>query len=269
MDYSKFTNSFYKKANINLFLYKEDRMKRRIDSFIKQTLGVLDYQKFFNEISSDNELYLSFLDHLTINVTEFFRNKAEWDNLKTKVIPDLLKTNSKLTIWSAGCSTGEEPYSLSMLIDTHFPRVDYSILATDLDRNVLARCKTGVYSSIQVKGLEETYFKKYFSKVDPLKKSDVNQQSGVDMFVINKSLINKINFKQHNLLEDPFPKKVDLILCRNVVIYFTEEAKEKLYERFSDALRPGGVLLIGNTEHIVNYRELGLVKSSTWCFIKQ
>ena len=226
---------------------------------------------FINKLDRDKDLLDRFKDRITINVTEFYRNPNMWDNLRSNVIPYLLKTtkNKKLTIWSAGCSTGEEPYSLAMLLDDEYPNTDWKILATDLDEFVLKKSKAGRYSSYQVNTLDEKKKKKYLKEVPS---SQISSSEGFlsseTVFEISPELKKKIEFKQHNLLEDKFPTDIDLILCRNVVIYFTEETKSELYQRFSNSLWHEGVLIIGNTEHIVDYRSKGFEKMADWTFNK-
>ena len=269
--YEDLIDFFYKKANINLSLYKENQMKRRIETFINQEIGKVDYAQFIDKLNKDEDLLFRFKDRITINVTEFFRNPAVWENLKTKVIPEIIKSSDKkkLTIWSAGCSSGEEPYSLAMLMEENFPKVDWRILATDLDVTVLEKCKIGQYGSYQVSTLNDKLKEKYFKEISA---SDIKNQDGFitgeSVFEIDKKLRNRIEFKRQNLLEDIFPKNVDLILCRNVVIYFTEETKSVLYQRFADALRDQGILVIGNTEHIVDYKSKGFTKIADWTFEK-
>lgn len=267
--YEDLISFFYKKTKINLALYKEGQMRRRIETFIAQEIREVNYKEFIDKLDKDKDLLDRFKDRITINVTEFYRNPNMWDNLKTNIIPYLLKTGNKrkITIWSAGCSTGEEPYSLAMLLDDDFPNVDWKIVATDLDALVLKKCQAGRYGLYQVSTLDEDKKKKYFEEVPT---SKINSSEGFlsteKVFEISSNLKKRIEFKQHNLLEDSFPKDVDLILCRNVVIYFTEETKNELYQRFSKSLRQDGVLVIGNTEHIVDYGSKGFEKMADWTF---
>lgn len=270
-NYEDLVSFFYKKTKINLALYKENQMKRRIETFIAQEIGDVDYKSFIERLDKDVDLLNRFKDRITINVTEFYRNPNMWDNLRANVIPYLLKTSKKkkLNIWSAGCSTGEEPYSLAMLLEDEFSHVEWKILATDLDELVLKKCKSGRYSLYQVDTLDEKKKKKYFKEVPS---SQISHSEGFlsseKVFEISPELRKNIEFKQHNLLEDKFPSDVDLILCRNVVIYFTEDTKSELYQRFSNSLRQDGILVIGNTEHIVDYRNKGFEKMADWTFKK-
>lgn len=269
--YKDLIEVFYKKTKIDLSLYKEGQMKRRIDTFIQQEIGSVDYGKFVDKLSKDNDLLDRFKERITINVTEFFRNPSVWDTIEKDVIPKLLATskNNKLTIFSAGCSSGEEPYSLAMLLSEKFPQIKWNIIAGDLDATVLEKCRTGQYGLSQIKELDEAFRSKYFTEV-----KGVNIKNP-DWFMLNEpvyqidpKLKRNIEFKQINLLEDKFPKNYDLILCRNVVIYFTEETKAELYIKFNQALRQDGILVIGSTEQIINYKEKGYEKFADWTFIK-
>lgn len=269
--YEDLISFFYKKTKINLSLYKEGQMKRRIETFISQTIGEVNYKDFIDKLDKDKDLLDKFKERITINVTEFYRNPNMWNNLKTNVIPYLLKSsqNKKITIWSAGCSTGEEPYSLAMLLDDEYPDIEWKILATDLDEVVLNKCKIGRYGLYQVDVLDDKKKSKYLKEVQS---SEISNKEGFlfneKVFEISPKLKSKIEFKQHNLLEDKFPTNVDLILCRNVVIYFTEETKSELYQKFNKSLRQDGVLIIGNTEHIVDYKSKGFEKMADWTFNK-
>src|SRR5690606_29064959 len=147
--------------------------------------------------------------------------------------------------WSAGCSTGEEPYSLAMMVKENRWNLSEKIFATDIDREVLAKAAKGAYAERALEGVSVNSKNKYFNKID-------------DGYEIKDEIKNMVNFQQHNLLRDAFPRDFDLILCRNVVIYFTEETKDKLYRNFTNSLRKNGVLFIGSTEQIFQAKELGL-----------
>jgi chemotaxis protein methyltransferase CheR len=182
---------------------------------------------------------------LTINVSEFFRNADKFGLLETDIIPYLLKTNESLNIWSAGCSIGAEPYSLSIIMKELTPSKRHRILATDLDIEIIGKAKKGIYTADEIRAMRPDRKTKYFTKTPDGK------------FAIKPEIKTCVDFKRHNLLKDPFEKNFDLILCRNVVIYFTEEAKDVLYRNFFKALRPGGILFVGGTESILNSRQMG------------
>ncbi|WP_339231114.1 protein-glutamate O-methyltransferase CheR [Oceanobacillus sp. FSL K6-2867] len=237
-DYIEFIQKVKTRLGIDLQLYKETQMKRRITT-LRDKRGFSSYVSYFEAFNKDKDMLNEFTDRLTINVSEFYRNAKRWEVLKDTILPLLLKDRNRLSIWSAACSTGEEPYSLAILMKEHFPTVPVQILATDIDNNVLAKAKQGIYMEQALKELPANYKKKYFEMTGSLYK-------------INDSLKQMLTFKRHNLLADRYPANIDLIVCRNVLIYFTDSAKENIYKNFSNALKTNGVLFVGSTEQIFN-----------------
>ena len=242
-DWDIFKEKLFAKSNINLNDYKPAQMQRRITNLMARH-GKSTYMDFFRLLETDAKLYKEFVDYLTINVTEFFRTPEKFVELENKVLPDLLARSSRLNIWSAGCSIGAEPYSLAMILMEKTPSVKHRILATDLDVEMLTKAKNGVYSANELKNIPPARLSKYFRET----------AAG---YVLHESVKTQVEFQRHNLLLDRFDTGFDLILCRNVVIYFTEEAKDALYRRFFAALKPGGVLFVGGTEAILNFRDIG------------
>ena len=243
-DWAVFKKKLKAKTDIDLDLYKEPQMKRRIGNLVRRA-NMDSYAGYFDRVCADKDEFASFIEYLTINVSEFFRTPEKFGKLETDVIPDLLTRSSRLNIWSAGCSIGAEAYSLAIIMKEMTPGVRHRILATDLDTEIIAKAKRGVYSENEIKSLAPERLAKYFDKQDG------------DKYAIKNEIKSVIEFKHHNLLKDPFETGFDLILCRNVVIYFTEEAKDQLYANFFKALKPGGILFVGATEAILNFRKLG------------
>ncbi len=243
-DWSEFKRKLKAKTEIDLDLYKAPQMQRRIGN-LAQRNGYTSYAAYFDHVSQDKDDFAAFIEYLTINVSEFFRTPDKFSKLETDVIPDLLTRSPKLNIWSAGCSIGAEPYSLAMIMKEMTPGRQHRILATDLDVEILAKARKGVYTDNELKAIAADRKARYF---------DV-QADG--KFAVKQDIKSCIEFKRHNLLKDSFEAGFDLILCRNVVIYFTEEAKDQLYAGFFRALKPGGVLFVGATEAILNFRKLG------------
>lgn len=242
-EWELFKQKFNAKSNINLNDYKPAQMQRRIGNFMTRN-GASNYTEFLNMLNTNPKLYKEFIDYLTINVTEFFRTPEKFAELETKVLPELLAKSPKLNIWSAGCSIGAEPYSLAMILKDMTPGTKHRILATDLDREMLDKARKGVYTSAEYKNISSARQTKYF------------KQEG-QTYAVSSEIKAMVEFRQHNLLLDKFETGFDLILCRNVVIYFTEEAKDGLYRRFLASLKPGGVLFVGGTEAILNFRDIG------------
>lgn len=243
--YEEFKDDVYTLTNINLDLYKERQMKRRIDSLITKKIKVLDYKEFFDCMKSDDEFLHEFVSYLTINVSEFYRNSNQWILFEDTVLPYLIDTfGTRLRIWSAACSTGDEPYTIAMIIAKHMPLKDVKIFASDIDDNVLAFAKQGVYSERSLAGLPKELLEANFKKEG-------------NNYIINDSIKKCVSFKKHNLLENVYPKDIDMIVCRNVVIYFTDDAKNMVYEKFHNSLKKNGILFIGSTEQIIKSKELG------------
>lgn len=249
-----FVQKFVILSKIDLTAYKRPQMERRINSFMRNQ-GASDYKIFLDIISKDKDVYRKFVEHITINVSEFFRNPNHWCILENEIIPPLLKERNSLKIWSAGCSSGEEPYSLAILCkEKNYPLAG-KILATDIDKEVLEKATIGLYSQKALEGLPAGLLKKYF------------QEQG-KFYRISDELKKMIEFKQQDLLRDSFARDFDLILCRNVVIYFTEETKQNLYRKFANAMRTKSILFIGSTEQIFQARELGLKSVATFFYQK-
>ena len=243
-DWDIFKQKLNAKTGIDLHLYKEAQMRRRIGNLVTRS-DFQSYTGYFDDVVKDKEKFAEFIEYLTINVSEFFRNPDKFDIVEKEIIPYLLKSSPKLNIWSAGCSIGAEPYTLSIILKELTPNVKHRILASDLDIEILAKAKKGVYNENEIKAMRPDRKQKYFTKTADGK------------FAINPEIKSVIEFKRHNLLKDKFETGFDLILCRNVVIYFTEDAKDVLYTNFFNSLKPGGILFVGATEAILNYRKMG------------
>lgn len=260
-DYQKFKEHIRRKTGIDLNLYRQQQMHRRLWSLVERA-GKKSFLDYYALLESDPQEYAHFLDRLTINVSELFRNPDKWEELRTKVLPKLLSLGHPLRVWSAGCSYGAEPYSLAILLDQLAPNRPHTILATDLDRTILNKARQGRFSRADCKHLDEGTLQRYFEGAHNL-----SVPADMDMcYTISPRIRQRVTFRAHNLLADPFEKDFDLICCRNVVIYFTEEAKDRLYRQFYQALRPGGYLFVGGSERIFNYRELGFETPSPFFY---
>lgn len=219
-------------------------MKRRIDSLITKN-HYTTYKQYVEALKKDKVLFDEFVNYLTINVSEFYRNPEQWVLLEKQILPELLKKSPTLKIWSAACSTGDEPYSLVMLLSKFMPLSKIKIIATDIDKQVLDKARLGLYNVKSLKGLPDEFLKKYFTKV-----SETSYQ-------ISDEIKRCVELKEHNLLKDPYPDRCDLIVCRNVLIYFTEEAKDGIYKKFHASLKPGCFLFVGSTEQIIQPEKMG------------
>ncbi len=257
MDYEGFKKEIYELTKIDLNSYKERQMKRRIDSLIAKH-KFDGYASYVRAIKSDKELFEDFVNYLTINVSEFYRNPDQWKNLENEIYPYLINTfGRQLKIWSAACSTGDEPYSLVMTLSKFLPLNNIKIIATDIDKQVLELAKAGLYSKKSVENLPKEYIDKYMTKV------------GEKNYKVNDEVKRCVEFRQHNLLKDDYPTNCDMIVCRNVVIYFTDEAKNKIYKNFNNSLKKDGILFVGSTEQIINYRDLNYSSVKSFFYKKE
>lgn len=252
-EYEDFTQKIKKMTGIDLSLYKEGQMKRRLTSLYEKR-GFKSFRDYFQAIQNNHEILNEFLDRMTINVSEFYRNHKRWEVLENKILPSLLSSSRKLKIWSAACSTGEEPYTIAMILSKFMPLSQINILATDIDENIIARAKLGIYPERSLAEVPGEMKKKYFT----------SEQIG--FYKVADEIKRTVTFKKHNLLGDPFDSGFDLIVCRNVLIYFTEEAKITLYDKFSHALKKNGVFFVGSTEQIFNPIQYSLETIDTFFY---
>ncbi|WP_099362719.1 CheR family methyltransferase [Fredinandcohnia onubensis] len=254
-DYITFTQQIKRKTGIDLRLYKEAQMLRRLTSLYEKR-GYVSFVDYYKGLEKDNELFHEFLDRMTINVSEFYRNAKRWEILEKKILPKLIEKNRNLKVWSAACSAGEEPYTLAMILSKFLPLQKVSILATDIDENILARAKLGVYSERALQELPNDMKNHFFSQKDTY-------------YHIKPEIKKTVTFRKQNLLADPFDADFDLIVCRNVLIYFTEEAKDMVYKKFSNALKSKGILFVGSTEQIFNPGSYHLETEDTFFYRKK
>lgn len=252
--YEQFKIAVYGMTRIDLSAYKEQQMKRRIDALIEKH-GVKGYENYVQVLQTDKAKFEEFVNYLTINVSEFYRDPDQWRVMERTVVPELIgKFGKNLRIWSAACSTGDEPYSLVMALSRHIPFHMIHVVATDLDKQVIAKAKTGLYNEKSIAGVPADLKKKFFTKI------------GVS-YQISDEIKSKVEFREHNLLGNDFPREYyHMIVCRNVLIYFTEEAKDTVFRKFHRSLVPGGMLFIGNSEQILNYRNIGYNRKNSFYY---
>ncbi|MCH7842347.1 MAG: protein-glutamate O-methyltransferase CheR [Chloroflexi bacterium] len=245
-------------TGLSLDSYKREQMMRRLDAYIIRS-GFAGVVPFCGAVERDSEALGRLMDFITINVSEFFRDAEQFNVLKTRVIPDLLRKSRSLNIWSAGCSIGAEPYSIAMMLAELSPFGKHRILATDLDEASLARARSGgPYAESHLEQVAAGAKLKNFVKSD-------------GGYVVAPKFKGMVEFKKHNLLKDGFEEGFDLIMCRNVTIYFTEKTKENLNIKFVKSLNDDGVLFIGNTESLLDAQALGLKRmfASFFCKIER
>ncbi len=221
---------------IDIDAYKAQQMRRRLEAHVARHEG--DVVRFCRRLETDPAAREALRAMLTINVTEFFRDPPQFERLGKDVLPALLRERARLNIWSAGCSYGAEPYSVAILLHTLGAADRARILATDLDRDALKRARAGgPYSAAEVRNVRPAWLRTYFLR-------DGDGYRVVDW-------LRRLDIRELDLLSSPFERGFDLILCRNVMIYFSPEVKSRLFQRLRDALRPGGVLFVGATEALL------------------
>lgn len=255
-NYEQFKKDVFQLTKIDLNAYKERQMKRRIDALISKQKAS-SYKDYVRLLKEDKAMFDEFVNYLTINVSEFYRNPELWKVLEKDVMPVVLEKKRNPKIWSAACSTGDEPYSLVMLLNQFLPLSQIHIIATDIDKQVLDKARMGLYNDKSLKGLPNGFLNKYFTQVN-----EHNYQ-------INAEVKKCVEFKEHNLLKDAYPTACDMIVCRNVVIYFTEEAKNEIYKKFNAALVPEGFLFVGSTEQIIQPGAIGYKSFRSFFYRKE
>ena len=239
----------YGSVGIALQQGKEELIRTRLLKRLR-ALGVTTFAKYLALVQSPAGTgeFSTMVDLLTTNKTNFFREEAHFDFIRERVLPRHRNERSPVTIWSAGCSSGEEPYTLAMILRDQIPEPTFSkcrILATDLSTIVLERAKLAIYDELNVADVPPEVQTKSFVPAPPL--------GGVRRFEVKAEVRKIVSFGRLNLNSpDPWPMRgrFDLIFCRNVMIYFDDETRERLVNRFSDALSPGGFLFIGHSESL-------------------
>lgn len=230
-------------TGLDLTAYKREQMERRLRAMADR-VGAASLCDFFERIADDPQALTQFMDRVTINVSEFFRNREKFEQLQQEVLPELLSARRPLSIWSAGCSIGAEIYTVNILLCQVTRGIQHRLLATDIDNRSLEHARRGIYTGDELREVPPAVKKQFFTSVE-------------GGYQIIPEVRQGVVFQHGDLLRDRFPERVDLILCRNVVIYFSDETKDRLYRRFYAALNPGGYLLVGNTERINNAQEIG------------
>jgi chemotaxis protein methyltransferase CheR len=255
-DFMLFIKKIKDFTSIDLAQYKEAQMKRRLTT-LRLKRGFNTFSAFFDAMMKDKSILYEFLDRMTINVSEFWRNPNRWEIVEKRFIPEMVRKTRRLKVWSAACSTGEEPYTLAMILAEHGVLADIHLQATDIDDGALEKAKKGLYLDRSLRDVPQDYVKKYF------------RQEQATTFLIADELKKAVKFQKQNLLVDPFDTGFDLIVCRNVIIYFTEEAKHILYQKFARALKPGGILFVGSTEQIFSPGQYDLEPADTFFYRKK
>jgi len=249
-----FKELIYRETGINM----SDKKKKLIVARLSKRLRALrlsnftDYYDYLNESpDADNEI-VNLINRVTTNKTDFFREKHHFDFLNNELYPQMISQSRntgmrKLRIWSAGCSSGEEPYTLAMVTLEAFKGErgwDIKILATDLDTEILQRAITGAYPTQTIAPVPREYLARYFTR------------SG-ESYVVNDAVKSLISFRRLNLMDESFPMKhpFDIIFCRNVIIYFDAQTKDTLLTKYHKHLKKDGHIFIGHSESLMHMKD--------------
>ena len=248
-DFGFIQNLVAERTGIVLSEIKRDMVYSRVVRRIRK-LDVNNFNEYCALLKTgDEQELIEFTNAITTNLTSFFREPHHFEYLTKTLLPELKakKTDRTIRVWSAGCSSGEEPYSIAMTLRDFFPESsgwDIKILATDLDSHMLASAEKGVYKEKCVTGIDKKHLRKWV-------KRGKGKMTG--MVKISSELQQLVTFKQLNLMHDwPMRQKFDFMLCRNVVIYFNKETQKDLFDRYADLLSDDAILFIGHSESLHN-----------------
>lgn len=240
-------NFLLKSSGLSLDREKQYLVEARLNPVIQQS-GLKDLSELVARLEADRALARKVTEAMTVNETFFFRDRAPFEGFRNAILPDLLKARAqkrRIRLWSAACSTGQEPYSLAMILDEEARRLagwSVDIVATDIAESVLKKAREGVYSHFEAqRGVPMSHLVRYFTKRK-------------DQWAINQNIKARVDFRQQNLMGDFSHLGVfDVIYCRNVLIYFAPEQKRDVLARLTRALAPDGYLVLGAAESVIGY----------------
>jgi chemotaxis protein methyltransferase CheR len=247
-DYARLRELIYAEAGINLGTERKTMLEARI----KRRLKILNFRSYseycdylFGHEGLKNEI-THLIDVVTTNKTDFFREAGHFDFLVEKALPELSERNGgrQFAIWSAGCSTGEEPYTMAIVLSEYalaHPGFRFRVLASDISTTVLVKAEQGVYTNDIVAPVQPVLRRKYFMR---------SREPGSEQVRVVPELRRSIEFRRLNFMEDDYgvPEKVDAIFCRNVIIYFDRATQERILLKLARCLLPGGYLFVGHAE---------------------
>ena len=231
----------YRERGVDFREYAKTSLARRVSRRMKARKAG-SYSEYMAVLDQDSDEYLLLFDDLPVNVTRFFRNPAAFAGFKRAVETTMASKEEKtLRIWSAGCATGQEPYSIAMLTADTFetsPGWDFTVLATDIDTKALEIAQKGIFDQNALKEVPQEWQSKYFSR-------------DRDLFKIREAVQDKVVFKRHNIISDSSFGEQDIVVCRNVLIYFNLSLQMRVARLFDKALNPRGYLLLGRYEMLL------------------
>lgn len=260
-DFERFRTLIYDASGITFSTTNrsilESRLKERLRE--KNLVNIGDYHEL---LLNDKEELKYLLDSVTTNLTRFFRNQPHFDALINHVLPEVIKTkkaanSTKIKIWSAGCSTGEEPYTLAMILKDKLPQsFTAEIIASDISLKSLMVGKSGFYPDSRIVGVPDAYLSRFFER----------KNNG---YQVRDELMKMIRFDYHNLKNDSGLRQVDILFCRNVLIYFDEAAQKAVIDRFWEAMSPRSFLFIGHSESLFGMKTRFEFLKTDWACLYQ
>jgi chemotaxis protein methyltransferase CheR len=259
-EYERFCIALGRVCGIDLLQYKRGQMERRIRSFVATRGGDVDLLTYAARLQADKDELSRFLDRVTINVSQLWRNPEQWETLEARILPDLEATApgqpARVRCWSAGSSYGAEAYTLAAIARRAIPRAQVSILGTDIDARMVQRARAGVFTLDDARDAPTATLASHFSMVD-------------GAWHAGDELKRLVTFEQGDLLQVQPPRaSYDLVLCRNTVIYFNEDVRDALHGRLAASLRAGGRLVVGATERVSDHADHGLEPESPFVYRK-
>lgn len=243
-DYVSFCEGIRDLCAIDLLKYKRGQMERRVRAFAERN-GHAGLGPYLEALSCDARVLDDFLDRVTINVSNLWRNPEQWDNLERTLVPELA-ANGSFNAWSAGCSYGAEAYTLAAICKMAAPRATARIKGTDIDRRAIDHARRGEFTAEDIRTAPPHALERFFVHDEPHWRP-------------TDELRRLVSFEVADLLNMSFPSEVyDLVLCRNTVIYFNEDVRDLLHARLTGSLRDGGVLVVGSSERVSAPDTIGL-----------
>jgi chemotaxis protein methyltransferase CheR len=241
-DFEMFKTLIYNESGILFTVTNRSVLEQRLRDILRET-KLPHVKEYYAKVVKDREELKKLLTAVTTNLTRFFRNQPHFDAFEKFVVPEIIKIKKpvgdyKIKVWSAGCSTGEEPYTIAMMLaDMLPPPWTYDIIASDLSLKCLMTAKEGFYDRSHVEGVSDHYLKKYFDVAD-------------DGYKIKNELKSHIRFDYHNLKNDAGMRGIDICFCRNVLIYFDQETQTGIVNKFYNSMNEKSFLYIGHSESL-------------------
>jgi chemotaxis protein methyltransferase CheR len=245
-DYASLCEKVRLLCGVDLMQYKRGQMERRVRTWV-QRRGAASLPVYGDLLRRDPDELDAFLDRVTINVSHLWRHEDQFETLRAKILPELTKERRRLKIWSAGSSYGAEAYTIAAVCRETIPNVPVEINGTDLDKRMVARARTGVFTPEDARTSPKAMLQRHF---------DAQSDGG---WVAKPELKRMVRFDNGDLLRMAVPTaRYDVVFCRNTVIYFTEEVRDALHARLVQSLAPGGYLVVGTSERVADPRGMGL-----------